>query len=393
MAGSNAAAARCHREAVSDVTFVAVTGSCGKSTTVHLADRLLRGQLRGIASAPNANCGDPLIDNLLRVGTDDDYCLQELGAWGPGTLDIGLELTRPTVGVVLNVRQDHLSAFGALAGTQAEKAKVVAALPPDGTAILGIDDDRVREMRALTRARVLTFGRAPDADLRARDVAAAWPDRLSFRLTYAGEDHYVQTALLGEQSLGSALAAIAITITLGMRPEAAIAGLREIEPLPRRMSAVTLADQVTFVRDDFKAPSDSMPEVLRFMAQARALRKLAIFGRISDHRGRSRRPYTEIAEAALTVVDDVIFVGQRAQSLWRDEDVPWTTHGSVEAAAHALDGHLHAGDLVLLKACGPADHLERILLARSGEVRCWLSDCGRVLACDDCELLHAGADR
>ena len=394
MADDRALRAARHRAACAGVTFVAITGSCGKSTTTHLAEAILGARLAGIASPGSANCGAPLVDNVLRTSPTHDYCLQEMGAWGPGTLDTGLGLVRPAIGVVLNVRRDHFGAFGGLDATAAEKVKVVAGLPPSGTAILNADDPRVAAMRAATGARVLAFGRSPSADLRACEVTARWPDRLAFELAYDGERRAVRTRLVGEAGLGSALAALAIALALGVALDDALARLAEIEPLPRRMSVVELPDGVTFVRDDFKAASDSIPEAFAFMASARAARKIAVGGRISDHPGRSRPAYEACVRAAIDVVDELMFVGERPHSLWSSGPRPWphhagvSVHPTVQDAARDLGPRLRAGDLVLLKASGRADHVERILHARAGEVACWLEDCGRVTACEECELLR-----
>ena len=391
-----------HRARLRGVTFVGVTGSCGKSTTSHLAGGILGGTLRGVVSPGSANCGDALALALLRVAPDHDFYLQELGAWGPGTLDRGLELVRPSIGVLLNIRRDHYGAFHGLANTHAEKSKLIRRLPRSGIAIVNADDELVRATGALTEAAKVWFGRSPDADLRAIEVSSAWPDRLSFSLTYGGAVYRVRTRLVGEQCLGSALAALAIAVSLGVPIGAAIRRLTEIPPLMRRMSALTVPDGITFIRDDFKAPSDSMSEVLTFMDSARATRKLAVVGRISDYPGRSRRVYTEFARAAIDVVDELSFIGERPWSLWGRGDGPWApAHGrarvsvfsTVEAASRALREELRPGDLVLLKGSGRADHLERILHDRTVGVRCWLTDCGRDEACDDCELLTAGPAR
>jgi UDP-N-acetylmuramoyl-tripeptide--D-alanyl-D-alanine ligase len=390
-------ALQAHRAACAAVTFVAITGSCGKSTTKHLAEALLADRLSGVASPGSENCGAPLVDNVLRTSPTHDYCLQEMGAWGPGTLDRGLELVRPAIGVVLNVRRDHFGAFGGLDATAAEKVKVVAGLPPSGTAILNADDPRVAAMRAATSARVLAFGRSRPADLRACDVTARWPDRLTFELAYEGTRRAVRTRLVGEAGLGSALAALAIALAMGVALDEAVARLAEVEPLPRRMSVVELPDGVTFVRDDFKASSDSIPEAFAFMSSARAARKIAVLGRISDHPGRSRPAYEACARAAIDVVDELMFAGERPHSLWCSGPTPWdggshrakvSVLPTVQDAARDLGARLRAGDLVLLKASGRADHVERILHARTGEVACWQANCGRVTACEECELLR-----
>jgi UDP-N-acetylmuramoyl-tripeptide--D-alanyl-D-alanine ligase len=404
------AAAR-HRDLLTGVGIVAVTGSCGKTTTKDLIAAVLGCRLRGSKSVGTNNCGTDLARYLLAVQPDDQFFIQELGAWGPGTLDAGISLLRPGVGVVTNLRNDHYSAFHGPRGAQAEKGKLVAALPPAGTAVLNWDDPYVRELAAATSARVFSFGRRRDADLRAVDVHAAWPAPLSFTAVHGRHRVDVHTRLFGAHLLGSALAAMAVALIHDLSLDEAAAALALAEPTPQRMVPVTGSDGVTFIRDDFKAPADSLPEVLAFMHEATATRKLAVFGRIGDYPGRSRPTYTRIAHEATAALDTTIFIGQRAVDLWGEQHSPaaadqqrlrqhlgpagGTSTGqmyvfeTVADATRFLSTELRRGDLVLLKGSGLADHLERILLNRGRPVTCWQASCGRSHACDTCELLTA----
>ena len=404
-------AARAHRARLTGVRFVAVTGSCGKTTSKDLIAAVLAHRYRGRGSRGSNNCGADVAADLLAVRPDDEFFVQELGAWGAGTLEPGIEMIRPDIAVVTNLRNDHYSAFRGPSGAQAEKGKLVACLPATGTAVLNWDDPYVRELAGGTRARVLSVGRAADAELRAVDVTAAWPAPLSFRAVRGGDEIRVRTRLFGEHLLGSALAALAVGLAFDLTLEQAVAALEAAEPTPRRMSPVTHPDGVTFIRDDFKAPADSIPEVLHFLDQATAARKIVVFGRISDFAGRSRRTYTAIARHALAVADTVMFVGERATDLWgerhgtsaddqarlrRDLALPagdagrMYVVGSVARATRLLSDHLRSGDLVLLKGSGPTDHLERIMLGRQQPVACWLANCGRLTSCDACDLLATG---
>jgi UDP-N-acetylmuramoyl-tripeptide--D-alanyl-D-alanine ligase len=403
--------ARRHRTRLAAVTVVAVTGSCGKTTTKELTAAVLSGLGRGTSSTGSDNCGDDVARDLLSVRPDDRYYVQELGAWGPGTLDAGIDLVRPDLAVVTNLRNDHYSAFHGPAGARAEKGKLVACLPPSGHAVLNADDPGVRQLADRSRAPVAWFGRDRSADLRATEVSSAWPEPLSFRAYHRGRGVPVRTRLHGEHLLGSALAAIAVGLLLGRSLEQAATALAAAEPPARRMTAVTGADQVTFVRDDFKAPVDSIPEVIDFLNAATADRRLAVFGRISDYPGRSRRAYSQAARLALTALDGVVFVGRRAVELWGERTdrtreaqdrlrreiglpadhgpIPGEMYalGSVADASRFLSGYLRGGDLVLLKGSGPTDHLERIMLSRYRPVTCWRAGCGRTHSCDGCELL------
>lgn len=398
--------ARERRAALNGIPFVGITGSCGKTTTKDLAAGLLAPNLTGFVNPGSGNCGADLIRNLMRAESHHRFFLQELGAWGPGTLDAGLDLVRPDVGVVLNVRRDHYSQFHGLDHTQAEKAKLVECLPPTGTAILNADDDRVWAMRARTRARVLSFGAHARADLRFGAVRSAWPDRLSFDLWFHGARHRVRTQLIGEHLVGSGVAAIAIAHALGVSIDAAVERIACLPPTERRMSCVTTESGITVVRDDFKAPSDSLAEMTRFLDQARAERKVAVIGGISDYPGRSRPIYTRLAQKASSIVDLLVFVGERPENLWGGarRDTPdflaelsggkarVRLFATVQDASRFLRSELRSGDLVVLKGSGPSDHLERILLDHQTAVRCWRADCRLVLACDHCERLSQPAE-
>jgi UDP-N-acetylmuramoyl-tripeptide--D-alanyl-D-alanine ligase len=309
---------------------------------------------------------------------------------------------QPDIGVVLNVRSDHYSGFHGLEHTQAEKAKLITQLPASGTAVLNCDDPLVWAMRERTPARVVGFGLRAEADFRAENVRCAWPDRLSFDLVQGGRRYSVQTNLIGQHVAGSALAALVVATRMGIPIDIAIARLGTLTHTPRRMAPVSLDSGVTFVRDDFKATSDSMPEVLRFLADARASRKIAVVGRISDYPGRSRRVYTAFAKAAAMVVDILVFVGDRPTELWgthcRRSEESLAELRSAKARVHVFStvrdasAYLHeevrSGDLMLLKGSGPSDHLERIFLQHQKNVRCWRTKCGRTIACDACDLLE-----
>jgi UDP-N-acetylmuramoyl-tripeptide--D-alanyl-D-alanine ligase len=401
-------AARRYRAGLCHVTFIAVTGSCGKTTTKDLIEQVLADRYRGAKSAGSYNCGADLATSMLTVRPEDEFFTQELGAWGPGTIEQGIELVRPHIAVVTNLRNDHFSAFRGPLGAQAEKGKLVASLQATGTAVLNWDDSLVRELAGWTRARVFPIGCGDEAELRAVGVSSRWPQRLSFDVLYGTQRIRVQTRLVGEHLLGSALAALAVGLVLDMPLSQAVAALETAEPTPRRMSVAPSGD-VVFIRDDFKAPADSLPEVLHFMNEAVARRKVGVFGRISDYPGRSRRTYTNIALRAITALDMVVFVGERAADLWAEPDGTGSgqqglrqllglrgtssatvrVFRTVEQATRFLAGYLQAGDLVLLKGSGPTDHLERILLSRERQVSCWLAHCGRINSCDECELLTA----
>ena len=171
--------AKRHRRTSWQTLFIGVTGSAGKTTTKDLIWAALSSRSLGLKSPGTHNAAQWVPRVVLEVRPDHDFCVMELGATGPASLDRPIALVRPKVAVVTNVGGDHRSSFRTLEATAAEKGKLVAAVPPNGLAVLNADDSLVLAMARRSRARVITFGLGEQADVRAEAVSSVWPDRLS----------------------------------------------------------------------------------------------------------------------------------------------------------------------------------------------------------------------
>lgn len=378
-----------YRPLLARTTFVGVTGSCGKTTTKNLVAAVLARRGRVTLTPGTHNAGHWVPRTLLSARPGDAYYVQEFGAMGPGSLDAPIALVRPRVAVVTNVGGDHRSAFRDIELTAAEKRKLVEAVPADGIAVLNADDPRVLGMAGACRGRVITFGVAQAADVRAERVTSVWPAHLSFVVRHGAESAIVGTRFNGVHFAHACLAAIATGLALGVPLEDAVAAVSEVEPWPGRLSEVTV-DGVTFIRDEVKSPLWTVAPALDFLRTAQASRRVAVIGTISDFPGAMSRAYSSAARLALDAADEVIFVGRQAERAAGARSHPrgaelrmFTTPR--EASAY-LARTLRPGDLVLLKGSQRADHLLRLIQARRDEVVCWRANCHRLKFCDQCLL-------
>jgi UDP-N-acetylmuramoyl-tripeptide--D-alanyl-D-alanine ligase len=360
-----------YRAQLRRVVFIGVTGSCGKSTTKELIAAVLSSQLKGYKNPGTHNTPHYIGTWILRVKPNDEFCVLEIAAAKRGEripLERPLNLVKPRIGVVTNIGSDHISAFGSMEAIAAEKGKLIAALPSDGIAILNADDPNVLAMRSRCAGRVITYGLAPEAMVRAENVNAAWPERLSFTVWFDGQSHAVHTQLPGAHLVHCVLAAVAVGLAMGLPLTVAVQAISTVPPFPRRMSPVIREDGVTFIQDDAKAPLWSIPAVLDFMKAASAGRKIVVIGTISDYTGNSDRTYVSVARQALAAADQVVFVGSRASKSLKARRHPGDdalqAFPSVEAAGAQLRESFRPGDLVLLKGVDH-DHLEALIAARS----------------------------
>ena len=388
---------RARRRRLSATTFIGVTGSAGKTTATHLLDAILatRGPVAPRRGGPAQAWR--LVKTIFTTTRRHHACVHELAISGPKMLDELLWTLEPDVAVVTTVGFDHWRAFGTHEAIGPEKAKVVAAVPPEGLAVLNADDPLVRGMNVVARCPVLLYGRSPDAMVRAEDVGVDGSGRLLFTLVYDGVRVPVTTQLQGELWLTSALAALATGLALGIAAPDAVRAVADVEPVLHRLSVLRTAGGITFLRDDWKGASWTVRPALEALATMPARRRIAVLGELPDDLRRARVFYRDIAREARRTADLVVLVGQKARHGLRartgEDDRSFAWFAGAPEAAEFLRTRLGEGDVVLIKANRIPEHLERVALSNVFPVTCKRVRCTKRVFCDDCRLLTRRTSR
>ena len=101
------AAATAYRRRLDSVTFIGVTGSCGKTTTKELVAAALASELRGRKSPAQGNGPAVIAKTVLRTTRRDAFCVLEVAAGWPGGVAQAARLLRPQIAVITHVGLDH----------------------------------------------------------------------------------------------------------------------------------------------------------------------------------------------------------------------------------------------------------------------------------------------
>jgi len=350
-------------------TVVGVTGSCGKTTASYLLAKILNDH-EPTLTAINHNGRAAIVKALGQVKPSHRFYVQELGADVPGSMRLYLPLLRPHIGIVTTIGQDHYSNFRTLEATAKEKGLLAESLPITGVAVLNADDPQVLAMAARTTARTFTYGGAESADVRATDIRAAWPERLSFTVSYQGETVRIETGLFGNLPVTSVLAAVAGALAAGMDLNQCAQSLHGVQSFERRMSIDHTPQGIWLINDTFKAPYWSIQSVVMQLEGARAPRKTCVFGSFSDVPGARSAKYRATAKRALTVADRVIFVGKKATHIRKllsaETEGRLLTFDTSEQACGFLAQTAINDELVFLKS-NNLDHLERLVEGLNGD--------------------------
>lgn len=340
-----------------DATVVGITGANGKTSTKDLAAIVLGARFRTHASPLSFNNEIGLPLTILGASDRTEVLICEMGARRVGDITTLCEVARPDIVVVTNIGVAHMELFGSWANIVAASAEPTEALGPDGVAILNADDRIVRGFAVRTGARVVTFGTASDADVRADAVRLDDDARASFTLVTGSEREPVELAVPGYHMVSNALAAASCGLALGMSAAECAALLKEARVARWRMETFTTAAGLRVVNDAYNANPESMAAGLRAARwMARDGRLAAVLGHMAELGSISLEEHERIGDLAVRLrVDRLITVGEPARPIAiaavHDGAPPETVASYDEPSGALADVRAWArsGDVVLIK--------------------------------------------
>ena len=354
---------------------VAVTGSCGKTTTKDLIAAVLAQKYRVRVAPGNFNNEVGLPLSILSLEEGDEVLVLELAVSAPGEMAPLADAAAPTLAVVTNVAPTHLEFFGDVAAVRREKMTLLNYVKPGGTAVLNADDPLVASAVAelVNGLKVVTFGTSADANVRADGLVAESFQGSSFELTGGTP---VELPLPGRYNVMNALAAAAVGYVLGVPEEDVAAGLAAYAGRELRSKVVVDGRSVTYFVDCYNSSPQAAEVALAFVAAAPADgRRVAVLGDMLELGETSERAHRDVgkfaAEAGFDIVvglgdggrlivDGALAGGMTPEAApsFRDRD---------ELAAFLAE-RLKRGDVVLVKASRGV-RLEEILDKLGVDVR------------------------
>ncbi|HEX4428556.1 MAG TPA: Mur ligase family protein [Frankiaceae bacterium] len=331
-------------------TFIAVTGSCGKSTTTYLVGRLLSPGGKRVVTGLYDNTPRWAMRALRRLDGPVEYVVQEVSGHAPGSIGLVTSALRIDVAVVTMVGLDHRARYRTAEAVAAEKGKLVSAIGVSGIACLNADDPLVHAMASRSAGRVVLYGRAAIAEVRAEQVTAAWPARLCFTLVVGDRRLAVRTRFVGTVMITNILAALAVVHAMGHDIEPAVAALADLEPLGDRLGVVSGTDQHTYLVDTYKAPFWITKRLFEDLPNWGAGRRIVVLGDMSDLGSDNFRKYRQMLRKAGAASALAIGVGQAASQarILAAEFPNIVPAGSLQELRAIL--HAQSASLVLLKS-------------------------------------------
>ncbi len=239
-----------------DAPFVAITGTNGKSTTTALVAHLAPSA--GLDAQRGGNIGTAILS--LKPPQAGRVHVIECSSY---QIDLAPALD-PSIGILINLSEDHLDRHGTMENYAAVKERLVAGVQQHGTAIVGVDDTWCRKVAD----RLERLGkRVVRISVRQPLINGIYVEQQRImRATSADVTPIAELggigSLRGLHNAQNAACAAAAALALGLDPAAIQAGLRSFPGLAHRMEEIGRRGAVLFVNDSKATNANSSAQAL-----------------------------------------------------------------------------------------------------------------------------------
>jgi len=340
---------------------VGVTGSVGKTTAKEAIAAVASQGRTVLKSEGNANneLGLPL--TLLAATATQQVAVLEMGMYALGEIALLCELARPRIGVVTNVQPVHLERLGSIEHIARAKAELVAALPPDGVAVLNGDDARVAAMAGLFEGASIMVGWGQANHVRLAAVEPLGLEGSRIELAVAGLEalgissaqRSLHCRMLGQHAAMPAALGVAVGLALGLDWEQVQQGLTQLGHGPRLIPRPGRRG-VTLLDDAYNASPSAVKGALQVLGDLPG-RRVAVLGDMLELGAAEEQGHRDVGALCARYADLLITRGARARGIAAGARAAGMAAGQVceqednAGALAALDALAQEGDTILVK--------------------------------------------
>ena len=349
------------------LTVLALTGTNGKTTTKELIREVLSVRYKVTATEGNLNnsIGVPL--TLLKIDSETQIAVVEMGASHPGDIKELVDIALPNYGLVTNVGKAHLLGFGSFEGVMKTKGELYDYLRRTSDKVfVNVDNPYLCRMASERNLHsdperpyslVIPYG----VDYQGAEILPADPQHPFLRIRVT-DSLTISTNLVGAYNADNVMAALAVGNAFGVSLDEAAAAIEAYVPSNNR-SQLTRTVSNTLIVDAYNANPSSMTVALNNLSSVVSDKKVALLGDMLELGDDSEMLHAEIADLAFGAgLALVCFVGGEFGKVWnsmQDKKGSLWFETSEELKAWIEANPLH--DAVVLVKGSRGTRMEKVL--------------------------------
>ncbi|MBO8144369.1 MAG: UDP-N-acetylmuramoyl-tripeptide--D-alanyl-D-alanine ligase [Thermodesulfobacterium sp.] len=294
--------------------IVAITGSCGKTTTKEMSYNILSRFFKTAKNQANYNnlIGVPL--SLLSIGENAEVGILELGTNQKGEIERLSQIVEPQISVITSVYPSHLDGLDSLEGVLEEKITLFKNTHRNGTIIYNFDQQILREKAQKFSQNKISFGLNPEADLSFQNLVLS-EEKIKGEIKFKNNSYLLEIENIGKHNLLNLLASLCVAISLKLELKNIIPLIGNEIPLFKRFK-VFEKKNFLIIDDTYNANPGSTKAALEFIKglSKNWERKVVILGDMKELGKDSKMLHEEIGKLVAEVADFAIFTGEMAKS-------------------------------------------------------------------------------
>ena len=337
------------------IPVIALTGSVGKTTTKDMVAAVLGEKYKVLKTEGNLNneIGVPM--TLLRLGSEHEIAVLELGMNHAGEIDYLSALVEPDVVLMTNIGDSHIEHFGTREKILEAKSEIFHHARPDAFAVINGDDPLLNTLPGRLPFSFTRIGGGAGLDYRAVDVESDGESRMTCRIVTPTGAFPVEIPALGDHMVYPTLMAAAVGEHFGLTHQQIADGVLHFAPTKMRMNILHRGEGITILNDTYNANPQSMRAAVQVLSGAKGAYKVAVLGDMFELGPLAPALHAGIGDyLGKAGIHCLVAVGELAKHIYdaaRAAGVPDCRYcPDKEAARPVLDSVVRPGTTVLVKA-------------------------------------------
>ena len=268
-----------------NMPVIAITGSCGKTTTKEMIAHILSkvGKLSYSPKSFNNHLGVPI--TILSARVDNDFLVLEAGTNSPGEIPQLASLIQPDIAGITNIGASHLEKLLSLEGVMAEKGALLTALPGQGIAIINADDPYIVKYVKGLGCQKICFSMHSDKDsmitlVGAKETAIGH----CYTIDVAKQRYQGILKIYGAHNLQNAIMAISFCYALNIDIALAITVLERFSAYQGRSAIHQINQNLSIIDDSYNASVQSVAAAIKNLSDFKGVKILVLssMGELGD---------------------------------------------------------------------------------------------------------------
>jgi len=303
---------------LNNLKVVGITGSFGKTTVKVFLSQILAKKFKVIHTPKNINTELGIAKFILQNDLSTyDIFIAEMGAYGRGEIEVMTKMTKPTVGILTTIIEQHLALFKKIENIQLAKFELLYSIPEQGTSIANIDNKYIKEFLPNVKSKIQTFGSAETNNPTCLIKEVIENEKgiiINFEINK--ENWQISAPLLGKHQAYNLASCVLAAISFGMSKDELIEACKTLKVPERTMRLMKYGSSI-LIDDSYNANPEGFIAALKSLdVFDKSYKKIIIARGMFELGDQTIQKHKEVGEEISKHSDKLILTTQKPGQLF-----------------------------------------------------------------------------